>query len=203
MKQNLVLDFDGTLVDAGPRDYQIYVDILDTYGCQPLPYGEYWALRRESTPISEVLTRSGTGERAIEYVATRLERCERDEYLALDALFPDVLESLEQLTQRYMLFIVSARLRGPALKAEIARLGLSDYFEDIIVTNGSKTEAIQLLDPVVAVVGDTEHDVQAAKSLGLVSIAVTTGIRSPQILFRLSPEHVVSNFSEATKLLCA
>jgi phosphoglycolate phosphatase-like HAD superfamily hydrolase len=42
-------------------------------------------------------------------------------------------------------------------------------------------------------VGDTEADVMAAKALGLVSCAVTSGLRSAEFLRALKPDYLIQS----------
>ena len=201
MIQNLVLDFDGTLVDPAPRDYRLYCDIMATLGQSVLPFEEYWPFRRDNLYLHFLLKKTWPDADWKRFVALRNEACELDGYVALDRCFDDTKLVLCQLIKRYDLHIISARMKPATLIDEVDRLGLSKWFTSVITSPGSKRAAIEKLGNVKAVVGDTEHDVVPALDLGVMAVAVTTGIRTRESLQRLGAHHVCDSLTEVLEFL--
>lgn len=198
MKPQLVIDFDGTLVDAGPRDYHIYLDVMGALGRPTLDFQTYWPLRRESTPLAQLL---GDPTIVDDYVKTRLAICENDLYLDLNEPFRGVDATLQRLREDYDLHLVSSRFDRIALLAELDRMRLRHRFVAVTTTTEGKIEVFRRLEGVVAVIGDTEHDVKPAKELGIKSIAVSSGIRSRKFLESLQPDVILESFNEVPSAL--
>jgi phosphoglycolate phosphatase-like HAD superfamily hydrolase len=195
--KNLILDFDGTLVDPTHRDYALYCDIMQEMGHDVLSLNTYWPLRCGVTPIGDVLKQSaGDNVDVARFVKMRLQRHEQLKYLRHDVPLPGVYEALDQLKTRFNLHLVSARASLENLTYELLKHGMRDYFTSVAAVCGPKHERITKIGDVVAVVGDTEHDILPAKELGIKAIAVCTGIRSREYLQLLAPDHVLDNICE-------
>lgn len=195
--KNLILDFDGTLVNPTQRDYALYCDIMQELGHDVLPLEEYWPLRCGVTPIGDLLKKSGGPNVDVEtFLKLRLERHELLKYLRYDTPLPGVYLALEQLNGRFDLHLVSARGSLENLTYELMHHGMRDYFKTVAAVCGPKHERITKIGDVAAVVGDTEHDILPAKELGVRAIAVCTGIRSREYLEGLAPDLVLDNICE-------
>lgn len=201
MKQCLVIDFDGTIVDPAPRDYALYCHIMGRFGYQSLPFKEYWPLRRESTKLDLLLSKTGMNSYVSEYTCLRCILCENDEFIVHDRLFPGVEQALIDLDEHYGLILVSARFKRDTLFKQVKQLGIMTWFEDIIVTGGDKFDVIKRIENVEAVIGDTEHDIKPAKALGIKSIGLTTGIRSRQFLIEAGADIILDSFVEVPHTL--
>jgi len=85
-------------------------------------------------------------------------------------LLEDVMETLEKLSKKYLLFINTATPKD-SIDETVNNLGISRYFKEIYgATTKSKTENLSsivqkknLIPSEVVVIGDGENDVEAAK----------------------------------------
>lgn len=196
----IAFDFDGTLVDVARRDWCVYTTLLDGrlgQAFEPLLFKPYWDLRRNKTVLSQLLPE---GLNIDAYIAARNKLIERRIFLELDTVFPSVKDTLEKLARQFELWLVTSRKDDFELAGQLYDTGLYQQFEDRIVITSDKKRAFETMKPSF-VVGDTEYDIQPAKELSIVSIALTTGIRNAECLRLLNPDWVIDDISQIPKLL--
>lgn len=202
----IVFDLDGTLVDVSIRHYSTYKQIIRNLGGAPLDKDEYWQLKRYRTAWLEILKRSNLDPKSLnEFMVGFVNLIEQPQMLKLDTVLPGAKELLEQLRGSYKLFLVSLRRSDKNLVSELKGLRLYDLFDKVISshtdgeTNNMKASVIRELlksDTKGLIVGDTEADILAAKQLGLVSVAVRSGIRADHILSELKPDYILNDIRE-------
>ncbi len=200
--KTIAFDLDGTLIDVSERDYRIYADILLRLGYSPISKDEYWPLRRNMTDIHHILSLSGlvSEEDVSAFLKERKALMEAWSYLRIDKPFDDVKETLSRLNKEYNLIILTKRYNSEATKRQMSELGFNDYAGLMIVTD-SKEEAMRRISGLYAMVGDTENDIVPANSVGIKSIAVTTGIRNVEKLCTYNPCIIVNSLSEVIQYL--
>jgi len=195
--KKLVLDFDGTLVDASRRDYMLYHDILNVLLRPALTFEEYWPERREARDINELLALSGCSRSDVsDFLEMRRQLSECKRYQRFDVPLPNVKNTLSLLSCEFECCVVTARVNYKNFIDELVNTGLNTYVTRAVHTSGPKLETIRSLSDVVAVVGDTEHDILPAKELGIRSIGLTTGIRSERFLRGLGADVVLNDFAD-------
>lgn len=199
----MFFDFDGTLVDVRERHYRTYRSAVEALGGRPLGPSAYWLLKRRGTGWAELLAHSrlSPGQHAA-FLERFIAQVEAPASLRLDRLFPGVPKLLEARRRRGdRLFLVSLRRSAPAFQAQVAELGIRELFErvcsghteaDAYVQKASLIQGIGFGSPA-AVVGDTEADLLAARSLRLAPIGVASGMRNRGYLQRLGPQVVVGS----------
>lgn len=200
----LVLDFDGTLVDTLPRHYAVYCLISDTLKTTPLPYLTYCQFRREGLNNIEVLLHQGL-KRSDQKMAESLwlEKIESLEMLRIDRLFPRVKNWLHEISQTYKLVLVTLRNAPELLKKQLDWLGLSDYFQQILILNHQSNAALTkkkavkegVQGKILAWIGDTEVDMEAAKKLKVRPIGVTSGMRKAEKLITAGAGEIFESVS--------
>jgi phosphoglycolate phosphatase len=199
----IYFDLDGTLLDVTSRHYSVYVGIRRGWRIRPLSRAKYWSLKREATAPEEILSRSGAVHRGAEFSQSFVDRIERREYLEKDTLFPNALQMLQGLACRHGLILATLRRSRPGLLWQLGRLQLLPLFQLVLNEPNdrgwvAKAKLIARHHPAEAgcLVGDTEADVLAARSLRLASCAVTWGLRSRRYLEQMQPDLVVEGFEE-------
>ncbi len=219
----LLFDIDGTLLVTGgagriafERAFEELFGIKNAWG-DTVPDG-----KTDPIIIREIADR--TIQRKLEEKEyTRL--CER--YLLYFAeeiidsprfhLLPGVPKLLELLAgmEHLILGIVTGNFEGAAW-AKLEKGDLKHYFgfggfgsdswdraeiTRIALERGRGNRAKQVSKENVFVIGDTPHDVSAAKKLGLKSIAVKTGHTPENELLASRPDYILPDLSDSEKFL--
>lgn len=200
------LDFDGPILDNRPKYAAIYNELLrDTDGV-PLSDDAYWSLKRSCVPEAEVLDRSGVSAKLrATYLRQRQECIEDSHFLQKDRVWPGVHRWLRTQGTQHILFLVTLRKRRDTLLKQLAEFELLKYFDTILsedANDGTAAVKVRLMAPYIdsaepcVLIGDTEVDIQAAKSSGIISVALTCGIRNRELLMAESPGHIFHKLSE-------
>lgn len=200
---NIFFDLDGTLVDSSDRHYKVYSEIVLSYGGKPMPKEDYWMMIQSKSEKSLILERSGLKDiKAEEYLEKFIENIEKAENLSCEKLInQQIFETLENLKRKYRLYLITLRKASKEASNQVKKMRLDSYFDKVIVTE-SKKEAIKpYLDSKSVLVGDTELDVQTAKDLGMISIAVYSGFRSKQFLEAYKPDYLIENVNDIESIL--
>ena len=212
-----LFDIDGTLLragGAGRRAVELAVgEVLDELDDEvSLPSVEFagrtdpWIVRAalmqygvaaEDDLIREVL------RRYVAHLPRELERADAFEVL------PGVLALLSELSDREDLVLgLGTGNTEPAAYAKLARGGLDSFFAfggfgsdhaerpEVLRTalhRGLERTGVQMEDARVVVIGDTPHDVAAARAIGAHCVAVSTGGYEPSALEAAGASVVVSD----------
>jgi phosphoglycolate phosphatase len=207
----LVFDLDGTLLDVSARHHHVYSTVCSSLGGRPLDRAAYWHLKRQRTGLTEILVLSGLSDAELTaFEAAFAELIELPDNLGFDVLFPETVPVLTRLATTYRCTLVSLRRSPTALRAQLAVLALTPFFEAIETAAPGVDPAFEKArlirktvpadDPAV-VIGDTEADVAAANVLGYLSIAVSSGIRDGDILARDHSGYLVDGIGGVEEVL--
>ncbi|HKH43104.1 MAG TPA: HAD family hydrolase [Thermoanaerobaculia bacterium] len=207
----IFLDLDGTVLDVLPRYHRLHCDAVRRAGGEPLDEGEYWQAKREGIPELDLLARTGLAPPAAARAAeVRLRRIESRRYLALDRLWPWTETVLNALARIAPLVLVTLRHHPGRLGWQLGRLGLSGSFERVVAGGGDGTpeaKARLLRDAGLGglegsvLVGDTEVDIASGRALGLRTIALRCGIRSPASLAPWDPDLLLDDLRQVPDVL--
>ena len=207
----IFLDLDGPVLDVSRRYHQVHQDVVERFGGWPLPRLAYWEAKRNLVAETEILARTGLPpEVAVQAEAERLLWIEAPKYLDLDEPWPWMGEVLEELDGLGQLALVTLRQHPDRLERQLIRTGLSLYFEHVIAGRGDGTPAAKapLLrgsgiswGPGSVLVGDTEVDVASGRALGLRTVAVGCGIRTPAVLALWSPDALFEDLRQVPSWL--
>jgi phosphoglycolate phosphatase len=207
----LVFDLDGTLLDVSARHHNVYSTVCSSLGGQPLDRAAYWQLKRQRTSLAAILAQSGLSDAELTAFETGFaERIEQPDSLGFDVLFPETIPVLTRLATTYRCTLVSLRRSATALRAQLAVFALTPFFDAIQTAAPGADPAFEKArlirktvpadDPAI-VIGDTEADVVAANALGYLSIAVSSGIRDPDLLARDHPGYLVDGIGAVEDVL--
>jgi phosphoglycolate phosphatase-like HAD superfamily hydrolase len=202
-KKVIVFDLDGTLVEVGARDYAIYRDLLVEDGLTPLAFEPYWSLRRERTPLPDVLARSvdDAATYLAGFVARRDAVYEAPRYIELDRVLPTVPETLFRVRARYECVLITSRKDAAVTERQLVVLGLRSLLRAVHCCDGDKTVTLGTIADVALVVGDTEHDIRLGAHYGYPCFSVTTGIRSRGFLGEARPAYLADSLAELLDVL--
>jgi phosphoglycolate phosphatase len=207
----LFVDLDGPLLDVSERYFRVHVDILSRFGLKSIDKPNFWNGKRNRRPLSLLLTDSGATFDEGAYSKLWLENIESDDYLSFDRVHDGVIPLLQHLGQEHTQVLVTLRQRSEAVRAQLSRLQLNSYFRAILTAaplshhswrvKRNLIESSGLADETSWIVGDTEVDILAGKSLGLTTVAVLSGIRNEELLKQMTPDFILPGILELPKVL--
>ena len=208
---DIFLDLDGTLLDVSKRHYSVYCDILTDLNRSPLPFAQYWALKRAGTSLRDILAESGAGDLVDSFRQAWLKLIERRRYLEMDTVADHTRQTLHRLRQDHRLILVTLRQSSESLIQELESLSLREVFEAILAAGPAGAAAAvkaRLIEAYKAapsgwLAGDTELDVQTARAVGLRSCAVTWGLRSRSFLEAVHPDAVADDVRAIPNIVTA
>ena len=198
-------DLDGTLLDVSPRHYKVYCETVEQFGGKALDKNAYWDLKRAKAKWPMLLEKSRLADTPVnDFLKPFIEKIEDPDYLKADKLFPGSLEALELLHISGDVVLVSLRRNRHALLQQLGWLGIDNYFKTILTGHSESDgydEKIKLISMVLGdrkgvIIGDTEADVITGKTLGLTTVAVTSGIRNQEFLQALRPDYIFSSITQ-------
>jgi phosphoglycolate phosphatase-like HAD superfamily hydrolase len=206
----IFFDLDGTLIDVSERNYRVYKEVTALFRGTPLPKEKYWEFKRKKTKWPVLLPLSGLAA-DIEpvYLAEFIQKIEEPEYLKLDMLYLGALDAVDELARKNECYIVSLRRNHDNLLRQIEWLHLAPHFTMILSGHSEgdgydvKTQLIkeELREKEGIIIGDTEADIIAGQTLGIVTVALTSGIRDAEFLTELKPDHIVAGIGDVVPLL--
>ncbi|WP_338441116.1 HAD-IA family hydrolase [Synechococcus elongatus IITB4] len=192
--QAIIFDFDGTLVDSLPTVVEIANAQAPDFGYEPIDARDYAQLRQWSSRA--IVRRAGLSPwqqaRLLRRVQRQLGTC-----LPALKLFPGVAELLVQLRSRSLCLGILSSNSQQNVEAFLQRQGLRSLFS--VVQAGtpilSKRRALSRLiyqagwqPATVMYVGDETRDVEAARQVGLIAVAVTWGFNDRRSLAAVRPD---------------
>lgn len=222
----LITDFDGPIMDVSERYYQVYQFCLEqtrhrNRSVRCLSKSEFWQLKRARVPERQIGILSGLdADRAVEFAKLRGRTVHTAPYLHHDTPIPGAVEALDRIKQEGIDLVVMTLRRTRELDEALDRCNLGWLFaanrryclgNDYTKTGDVRdkpmlmTQALKELPPVTHtwMVGDTEADLVAAKTHGIKSIGVLSGIRDRERLEAYAPDRIVKNLADAVESIFA
>lgn len=197
----IFFDLDGTLIDSSERLYKLFCDLIPE--CK-FSKEEYWNLKRDKINHQMILEKHFHDYDFEQFNTKWLKLIETEKYLNYDKLYSFTKPLLEQLSKQYPLYLLTARQSKENLIKELDKMGITEYFTEILVTENKKTKLDILLKQILTrediLVGDTGKDIETAKEAGIISIAVTDGFMSSTSLKEYRPDILMENASFLKKI---
>lgn len=202
---NLLLDFDGTLIDSKERQYRLFCDLVPE--CS-LSFAQYWEIKRNRVSQSEMLKQLyGFDKGKIARIHEQwLKEIESPARLSSDIPYPGIGELLKILSLKNALVLVTARQVCETVHAQLKSFGWERLFSKVLVTNQSKSKYDVVSNDFVVssndiFVGDTGEDVLAGKSLGVRTIAVSYGVLNKNILSEYGADAIADDVASLLQCL--
>jgi len=209
---NIFLDLDGTILDVSKRYYNVHNDLMKSLKLTPMKRNEYLQSKRNKIPERDLV--GSKDPRTIERYLTRRSRLiESRRYLRLDEPFSGVLKTLAKIGDENHLILVTLRKSRRNLKEQLKKLEIASFFDQIPTFRGRSCKEggickAKLIKNYCAqsdlpsiVVGDTEDDLEAAKSLGLKAVAVSNGLREKRLLLQQNPDYIIDNVTKLPSVI--
>lgn len=201
---NLVFDWAGTLADDQDLTWRLTDEIIRAAGHPSVPFATY---RREfRLPAAGFYASYCPGTPFESLEAAFAEACRR-RYPAEARLHEGVREGLACLACRHRLFILSS-LDQAMLEQTLQRMGLSESFRAIHGSTEDKTRGLPALllrhglaQDETVMIGDTAHDIDAARAAGVAGFAVAYGYGAEADLAAARPEAIFGTFAALLRQL--
>lgn len=190
MRKAFVFDLDETLINSFPRQYAVVKDFIQQYNPAKKVYGyeDYLQIRRSNKLTNtDFYSMHHLPEDSMKHFRTFfLDNIELPKYLTFDERMVD-LNLFREFSQRYSLHLVSLRKNELLAKEELKRFQLDTLFESIHFLkhdheSNVKIPILQQLSTtyeVIAFLGDSRKDEEAAQHTGIPFIQIGTGIEEP------------------------
>jgi HAD superfamily hydrolase (TIGR01509 family) len=214
----VIFDLDGTLIDSLTAYTMAFNRTVDRHRLLPINLRDMTDLLNQFISLDEMLHRTYPNLSAEERAVFMTEM--RNEFIALApdhiTLQPYAKEVLNELREQGMkIGIATGRMSDGSSKWRELRNLHIDTLIDAVVTAGEtrpKPDPASLikcvfdlgLTPDACVfVGDSRADIIAARSAGVISIAIPTGVASRQDLAEEQPQYIIDSLAMLPGQLCA
>ncbi len=215
----LFFDIDGTLLDTGGAGRRAFIRALRrTLGDGIDPHLLQFAGATDLGLLFRVAQAAGLAAEGreesffsalTEEMQTELPGCD-------GALLPGVRELLARLAgdDRFILGLITGNVQTCAY-LKLARFGINAYFQvgafgsefadrgqiarQALARVRAGTAGADLHRPVV--IGDTPHDIAAARAIGALAVAVATGAFAADALHAAGADHVLPNLADTEQVL--
>ncbi len=206
----IIFDLDGTLIDSSIDIANAINYAVGPYGVPPLTVQEVISLVGEgiSSLMGKLIVKGGIGAETDSLVQRFL--IHYSAHLTDNTIeYPGVRDLLAQLGA-YRKAVISNKRESLSVKI-LERLGLSEYM-DVIVGSDTVKERKPSPLPVchvlselgiapdeAVIVGDSNYDIEAGKSAGIRTVAVTYGYRPVALL--QDADFIINSMPELTDVL--
>lgn len=212
----LLWDIDGTMLDTTGLITAALEFVYQRYFGRVLPYGERRALigipLKVQVRVFGDLEQYGVDEDLITSDFIRYYEEHRDE----ERLLPNVVELVAEGKRRGIPTALVTSKNNAELANTLPRLGIADYIDDavtaddVVNTKPDPEGILVALDrlriapeirPMAVFIGDTTHDMAAARDAGIRGIGVTWGAADRKALAAERPFLIVDTDNELRRAL--
>lgn len=200
IKNNIFFDFDGTLVDCRLRLYNLFMELVPQ---SKFTFNEYWEIKRRRINQENLLTINFNYSKTEvkNFKKIWLSKVEEIERLKLDVPFEKSGLLLKKLFKKYNLYIVTNRQSKLKAIQQINNYGWTPFVLEILVTEQLKTKEELIIDRCKVnygdyFIGDTGEDILTGKSLGIRTIAVSSGFLNREVLKEYEPDIILNGIEE-------
>ena len=206
----IIFDLDGTLVDSKEAIARGVNFVLKKVGLQEKPKAEI--ISYIGTWLDNLIKKSlGPKQQALFEKAKFIFENYRQASPDSSLLYPGVKDILEHFKNKKKIIVTNRNYKFtlPTLK----KLGIYDYFEDIIggddltclkpsgcpldmAINRRKIDKDKII-----IVGDMDIDILAGKEAGIATCAVTYGIGKKEDILKASPDFIIDKISELKNII--
>lgn len=194
----IIFDLDGTLICSKKRLYELFCDLV---GNRDLSFDSYWQLKFDGNSNQDILKNnfSYSDEEIGVFVANWMKRIEEDYYLEMDSPIEGLHSFLQKISKKNELYICTARQSISQVEKQLKKIEILEFISKVFVTEQNFSKVDLLINSDLAFnsedwfIGDTGHDINTGKQLGIKTCAVLTGFMSENALRSYSPQLIIDN----------
>ena len=201
---NVFFDLDGTLLNSKKRLYLLFKELVPKSN---LTFEKYWKLKRNKINHKSILidNYNYSEDDYINFEKNFFEKIELIDYLKHDTLVNGVYETLETLSMKDKLYIITMRQNKDNLYSQLKQFSITKYFTDILISEKkyNKTELIRMVQFQNSdfIIGDTDYDILTGTNLGIQTIAVCYGFLNKKKIIEYKPNYIVSKLPKVVSIL--
>lgn len=195
---NVVFDWAGTLAEDQDLTWRLTDRVLRDLGCAGVDSETY---RRDFTFPVEGFYRKHAPGASLEEIEERFAALCRARYPGEVRLGKGVGEGLACLACRHRLYLLTSLDQG-MVEAALAKLGLAPLFRavkgsarDKVAALGPWLQSLGLAPDETVMIGDMPHDLEAARSAGVQSLAAAYGYATRAALMAAEPDALAEDFA--------
>lgn len=194
----IIFDLDGTLICSKKRLYELFCDLV---GNKDLSIDSYWQLKFDGNSNQDILKNkfSYSDEKIGVFVVNWMKKIEEDYYLEMDSPIEGLHSFLQKISKKNELYICTARQSISQVEKQLKKTEILEFISKVYVTEQSFSKVDLLTNSDLAFnsedwfIGDTGHDINTGKQLGIKTCAVLTGFMSENTLRSYSPQLIIDN----------
>ena len=211
----MVFDLDGTLVSVEERFYRVFLDTLKAYH-QPPVEKEIFMKKFSVNELDDFLNLEDEHAFWVDFL-----KAYNGSHNEFSKAIPGSRETLKKLKENGIkIGVITGRLSDPEdILAELHRLNLGSFVNAVVTKKlvvaqlkpeelfSRSLELIQVLERLGAdpgksiLVADYVVDIESAKSLGLMAVAVLSGSSDYESLRKMGPDAIIKSVVELPQLL--
>jgi phosphoglycolate phosphatase len=204
--KNIIFDWSGVVRDTVTNQLWIVNKIFEKYGVVEISVEEFrenW--KQPPAVFYQKYLPLGYDEAGRSKLFQELQL---DKDCPEASSFLEVLELIHKLKNKgYFLAVVSSDF-PETLLPEVKNWGLENIFNEIVTDADDKLADTQRIIKennldlnYTYFVGDSNHEIDVSRKVGIKSIAVTWGFTSKSKLIANNPDYIVDNFQELGKII--
>lgn len=198
----VIFDLDGTLVDTYPVVRKTLIEVFDKY-LPDLKYDEELLKSFFGPTLQDSFYKLTGNQTETDFLISEYRKINRAYYEKELTLFPKVKESLEELSKKYKLAILSNRIQA-LVDIGIKITDIDKYFNCVIGVDSMPKpkphpdgifQILEKYDETKAVfVGDALSDVITAQNAGIIGIGSTWALTSKEEYEEINTDYIVDSF---------
>ena len=200
----IIFDFDGTIVDSLAQVVAVFNDMSEELHFKKIEPENLSELRNLSS--MEIFEKFKVSKWRLPFLLFKGRRKFKERIFEA-RLQPNMKEVIEELSQSYKIGILTSN-SSKNVKLYLAKNGL-DCFEFISESSlFGKSRAIKKIikdfgckSSDIIYIGDETRDIDAAKISGVISVAVSWGFNSMEILEKHEPDYLINSPVELLKIV--
>lgn len=194
----IIFDLDGTLICSKRRLHELFCDLVDS---RNLSFNAYWNSKFNGYSNQDILKKEFdfSEEKISQFITSWMNKIEDSYYLSMDTPIESLESFLQKVNKSNQLYICTARQSLEQVTSQLKKISILEFFEEIFVTEQKFTKSELLVASGMTFskddwfIGDTGHDINTGKRLGIQTCAVLSGFMPETALKAYLPDLIVAN----------